>query len=1423
MCSFLKLFDIYNPDEEKSRILNTALIYNVTADDDGRRVEVGLSFNDIVKKSLIYDIQNEIKDLYGFDDFKIKCKFPADKFGAYCFDNIFFNCKNIEPLCNGFFSDCEVDINDNNVNLTLRHGGLNILKLKQVDLLIERIIYEEFGRKVKVNLIEGEKIAPKAMERDSEEAIARAKIVRKLNDKKTTNKDIIKAQKANSKGDIIYGSSNSHKLIKICDITSDTGSAAVIGRVMQPEKRTTKQGKWVIFTFGITDLTSSIKCKLFLKESDAEDLWVKIKENDFVKVSGDIVYDKFDNELIMTPKSIMTAERIERCDNAENKRIELHLHTNMSQMDGVTSVKEYIKTAKKWGYEAIAITDHGVLQAYPAACTYAEDINYEGKIIYGVEAYFVNDTTPAVFGGSSEDFSGCFVVFDIETTGFSPETEYITEIGAVKIENGVIKDKFNTFAKPLKPIPKNIVELTGITDSMVENAPSQEEAVKSFLEFAGNCPLIAHNVSFDISFIRAAAQRFNLTFKPTYIDTVTLARRLYPKLKNHKLNTIADELNVGEFNHHRASDDAGVLAKIFNIMCEKMAGDYGINNIGDIDRVINGGIDVKKVRPYHQIILVKNKEGLKNLFKLVSKSNLKYYYKNPRIPKSELLKYREGLIIGSACEAGELYQAILEEKTDSELTAIASFYDYLEIQPLANNKFLVDNGRVKDIEELKEINRKIVKLGEKLNKPVVATCDVHFLNPEDEIFRKILLHVQKFSDADKEMPLYLRTTEEMLEEFSYLGEETALKVVIENPKKIADMCEKIWPLPPKGVLYKPELPGVEEEIKSLSYTRAREIYGENLPEIVEARLKRELDSIIKHGYAVIYMIAQKLVTKSLSDGYLVGSRGSVGSSFVANMAGITEVNSLAPHYVCSKCKYTEFIDDGSVECGADLPDKACPNCGNKLSKSGFNIPFETFLGFEADKVPDIDLNFSGDYQPKIHKYVEELLGSDKVFRAGTVGTVADKTAYGFVKNYVEAKGITLPEIEMRRLAAGCEGVKRTTGQHPGGLMVVPASMDIHDFTPVQHPADDSGKDVITTHFEYKSIHDNILKLDLLGHDDPTVIRMLSDLTGIDARTIPLDDKKTMSLFSSNEALGIEPDDIISSVGTLGIPEFGTKFVRGMLEETHPTTFGELVRISGLSHGTDVWLGNAAELIENGTATLKEVICTRDDIMTYLIHKGLPKKLSFTIMESVRKGKGLKDEWVEEMKNHGVPDWYISSCKKIKYMFPRAHAVAYVTMAYRIAWFKINFPLAFYATYFTVRADDFNAESMCYGIDKVYNRLKEIEKIDSPTAKEKNEQTILEVCYEFYKRGFTFEKIDLYNSHPSNFLIASEKSLLPPFNAIAGLGLSAAQSVVKAREEEPFLSVEDLSNRTSLSKTIIENMYNMGILDILPKSTQMSLF
>jgi len=1134
-------------------------------------------------------------------------------------------------------------------------------------------------------------------------------------------------------------------------------------------------------------------------------------------VRGAVIYDKYERDLILNAKDIEMCEKSFRVDSHLQKRVELHVHTQMSSMDGVSSAESLIKRASEWGHKAIAITDHAVLQAYPEAQSAAK--KYGIKVIYGIEGYLVNDGVPIVSGSTSATIDGSFVVFDIETTGLSSINDNIIEIGAVKIKNLQIVDTFETFVNPQVHISKFITKLTGITDDMVKEYPSIEEILPKFLDFIKDSILVAHNANFDVTFIKTKARNLGMEVDNPVLDTLELSRHMYENLKNYKLDTVAQHLGVSLENHHRAVDDAKATAEIFIKSINKLK-ENGIEKVNEINDYLKNKVDIKKMPTYHVIILVKNQKGLRNLYELVSKSNLEYFHRNPRIPKSLLSQMREGLLIGSACEQGEVFRGLISNLDDDKLQEIVSYYDYLEVQPLGNNEFLIDKGEVKNKEELIKINKRIYDLGKQFKKPVVATCDVHFLDPWDNVYRKILMYGKGFKDADRQPPLYFRTTDEMMREFDYFDREIAKEIVIDNPNEIADSIEDVKPIP--DGTFPPSIEGAEEELRKLTLNKAHEIYGEKLPDIVEKRLDKELNSIINNGYAVMYIIAQKLVTKSLNDGYLVGSRGSVGSSFVATMSGITEVNPLPPHYICPHCKHSEFILDGSYGSGVDMPDKNCPQCGTKMKKDGHDIPFEVFLGFEGDKEPDIDLNFSGDYQPIAHKYTEEIFGTGHVFRAGTIGTLADKTAYGFVKKYFEEKNLTVHNAEIKRLVMGCTGAKRTTGQHPGGVMVVPKDKDIYDFTPIQHPADAQDSDIITTHFDYHSISGRLLKLDILGHDDPTVIRMLEDLTGINAREIPLDDKKTMSLFTSVEALNINPEDINCTVGTLGLPEFGTKFVRQMLVDTNPTTFAELVRISGLSHGTDVWLNNAQDIIKEGKATLKEVISTRDDIMLFLISKGLDKKLSFKIMESVRKGKGIKEEEIEEMKKHNVPDWFIQSCQKIKYMFPKAHAVAYVIMAFRIAYFKVHHPEAFYATYFTVRADEFNLDMMD-SLEKIKENIRLIEsKSNNATAKEKSLLTILEVGLEMYLRGLKFTNIDLYKSDAVKFLITKD-GILPPLNSLEGIGKQAAKIIAEEREKGKFLSIEDLRNRTRISKTVIDILKQHGCLQDIPESNQLSLF
>ncbi len=1232
--------------------------------------------------------------------------------------------------------------------------------------------------------------------------------------------------------EVIYGASIRTEITPIKEITEESGRVAIRGEVFGVEIRditSKKTGKnFHLVVFDVTDRTDSITCQMFLESDEKGDsafaeIKAGLKIGKYVAVRGKAQYNDYARETILMANAICEAERPPaRYDNAKEKRVELHLHTQMSAMDGVSSAKELINRAADWGHKAIAITDHGVVQSFPDALKHSNN-NEKIKIIYGMEGYLVDDSRGITEDAKDETLENDFVVFDIETTGLKTGIDRITEIGAVKVSGGNVTDRWSTFVNPGMPIPQKIVSLTGITDEMVADAPKIEEILPEFLEFCKGAVLVAHNAQFDTGFIKHDAKRLGLSYDFTSLDTMTLARAMYPELKNHRLDTLTKFHNVVLENHHRAVNDAKATADVFVKMLSELK-EKGIEKLSELNEKFDIRMTAKRTKSYHIILLAKNLTGIRHLYEIVSASQLDYFYRQPRIPRSLIEEKREGLIIGSACEAGELFSAVTAGETDEKLCKIADFYDYLEIQPLGNNEYMKRSDEFPDVttdEDLMEFNKKIVQLGEMTGKPVCATCDVHFIDPEGAEFRKILMHYKGFSDADFQAPLYFRTTEEMLREFDYLGKEKAYEVVVTNTNLIADMIEPVRPIPVTKC--PPEIDGAEEGIVNDSYRKAREIYGENLPEIVEERLKKELYSITTYGFSVMYRIAQELVRKSLSDGYLVGSRGSVGSSFVAFLSDITEVNSLPPHYVCPNCKNAEFFPVGTGLHGCDLEDKVCPKCGTMYKKDGHDIPFETFLGFKGDKEPDIDLNFSGDYQPTIHKYTETYFGKGYVFRAGTIGTVAEKTAFGYVKRYAEDHNITIKNAEMKRLAAGCVGVKRTTGQHPGGIIVVPFKNDIHEFCPVQHPADDPNSDIITTHFDYHSIDQNLLKLDELGHDDPTVIKMLYDLTGLDPQTIPLDDKETMSIFTSCDALKIT-SDIGSQVGTYGVPEFGTKFVRQMLMDTMPTTFAELVRISGLSHGTDVWLNNAQYYIKEGYTTLKEAICTRDDIMLYLIFKGVEAGHAFKIMESVRKGKGLKPEDEEAMKAANVDQWYIDSCKKIKYMFPKAHAVAYVTMAFRIAYYKVHYPTAFYIAYFSVRADDFDATIMAKGPDVAKKAMAEIyenKKNGTAAPKDDNLLPILEICIEMYARGINFAPIDIYKSDAVNFL-DTEDGIRPPLSALPSMAENAARSIVEARKGGEFRTLDDLRKRTGLTKTIIEMLTSEGYID-LPESDQITLF
>ena len=1208
---------------------------------------------------------------------------------------------------------------------------------------------------------------------------------------------------------------------KIIDLMQDYPEVIIKGKISNYDSRETKNGGFLL-SFDIYDGSSSISVKAFLKANEFEEVNPKLKGAKAVRIVGTYEFNTYSKEYNIIADSIEETEIEEkvRKDEAEEKRVELHLHTQMSTMDGMTSATDLIKRAIKWGHKAIAITDHGVVQAFPEAKKAAKDSDI--KILDGVEAYLVPDRLTSVNNGKDTNLDDAtYCVLDIETTGLSKETDKITEFGIMKVKNGEVIDTFECFVNPEKEIPPRVVEVTNITNEMVKDAETIDKVLPKVLEFIGQDGIIvAHNADFDVGFIKHNAEILGLEVPNPYIDTLALAKAMFPDFKKYKLGLIAEKLNIKVEVAHRALADVETLVAVFNVMLKNLR-EKEVTNLMEIDDKLSSDINFRNLPTYHAIILVKNKVGLKNLYKLVSYSHLNYFYKKPKILKSIYQKYSEGLILGSACEQGELYQAILSDKPEDEIEAIANFYDYLEVQPLGNNQFMVRNGTVANQESLIDINKKIIELGDKLGKLVVATCDVHFMDPEDEIYRRVLQAGQGYEDADEQPPLYFRTTEEMLNEFNYLDKEKAYEIVITNTNKIADMCEKINPIADYKAT--PHIDGCEDMIRKITMKRATELYGENLPEIVKQRIDKELESIIKNGFSVMYIIAQKLVTKSNEDGYLVGSRGSVGSSFVAYTTGITEVNSLPPHYRCPNCKFSDFSDFG-VKNGFDLPDRNCPNCGQPLAKDGMDIPFETFLGFDGDKEPDIDLNFSGEYQAKAHRYTEVIFGKGTTFKAGTIGTIADKTAYGYVRKYFEERNKPISNAEVLRIAAGCTGVKRTTGQHPGGIIVVPMGNEIYEFCPVQHPADDPNSDIITTHFDYHSIDQNLLKLDILGHDDPTMIRMLQDLTGIDPKTIPLDDKDTMSIFSSTDILGVTKEQINSEVGTFGVPEFGTKFVRGMLVDTKPTKFEELLRISGLSHGTDVWLNNAQSLIEAGTIKLEEAICTRDDIMLYLIKQGLPPKPSFKIMECVRKGKGLTEEQETMMREYKVPDWYIDSCKKIKYMFPKAHAAAYVTMAFRIAWFKVHIPKAYYTAFYSVRADEFDSDVMIHGKDRVVAKMREIDmQGNDASTKDKNMYSILEIVLEMYERGIKFLPIDLYESDATKFKML-EEGIRPPLNSIPGLGNVAAINIQAAREKEgKFMSIEELKIRAGVGKSVVELLRNAGCLKGMQESNQMTLF
>ena len=1346
--------------------------------------------------------------------------------------NIVHSISALSPVCKSVISSAEWETEKNKLVIKVKNNMSFYLVSKKADRLISEKLKNENNIDVKV-VFKDDKCDKKEILKEHE--LRTADIIKALSEQKNNSEAAKQAENeekisSSISNGVLIGKEFRGETTKIHDAKTEGEKIIIEGSVFNFEKRDIKGGRLLI-TFNITDYSDSATVKFFTEPKNfTDELEGKFKTGTYLKVRGEVRYDSYSKETNIMSRDIMLGMAPpEKEDTAEVKRVELHLHTQMSRMDGITTATDYIKRALKWGHKAIAITDHGVVQAFPEAMNSSDGKDI--KILYGVEAYLIDDLGNAVIRPRGQLLDDEFVVFDIETTGLSKERDRITEIGAVKVAEGKITDNFSTFVNPQMPISEEITKLTGITNEMVADAEPIEKVLPKFMEFFGKSVLVAHNASFDTGFISKAMERLGMgELQNTYADTVEMAKSLLPNLKKYKLDIVCEALDIDLRGHHRAVNDADATAKMFVKFVDMLA-EKGITHVDDINAFCSHVVNYSKLRPYHAIILVKNYTGLRNLYELISMSHLEFFMRRPRIPKSRLMQKRDGLILGSACEAGELYSAILNDQPTAVIEEIVNFYDYLEIQPLCNNMFMINSQKIDKVnseEDIREINRYIVELGKSHNKPVVATCDAHFLDPKDSAYRKIILTAEGFSDVDTQPMLYYRTTNEMLKEFEYLGKETAYEVVVKNTNLIADMIEKIKPIP--DGTFPPHFDGADEDLRRITTAKAIELYGEPLPEIVKNRLERELNSIITNGYAVLYIIAQKLVWNSVEHGYLVGSRGSVGSSFVANMAGITEVNSLQPHYRCPNCKYSDFTSDivkkteAEGGSGFDMPDAVCPKCGHKLRKEGHNIPFETFLGFEGDKEPDIDLNFSGEYQQKAHAYTEELFGKGKVFKAGTIGTLADKTAYGFVLKYLEKNEKTASSAEIARLANGCIGVKRTTGQHPGGLMIVPTDHDINEFCPVQHPADDSESNVTTTHFDYHSISGRLLKLDLLGHDDPTVIRMLYDLTGVNPQSVELGDEATMSLFESPEALGVTPDEIGCETGTLGIPEFGTKFVRGMLLDTKPKNFSDLLRISGLSHGTNVWLGNAQELIENGTITLQESISTRDSIMLYLIGKGLPNKPSFKIMEKVRKGKGLTPEDIALMKEHDVPQWYIDSCLKIKYMFPKAHAAAYVMMAFRIAYFKINYPLAYYAAYFSIRAlGDFDYSSMCRGIETAKQAEREIkEKGNASTTKEDNKLTVLEIAVEFYARGFKFYPIDLYKSDAKSFIVA-EGGLIPPFNSLQGLGITAAQGIVDGRANgKEFTTIEDFKQRTGLGSTLIELLKENGVLKGIPETNQLTL-
>jgi len=1417
-------------------------IFKLTYTEDLHSIRFHARFDGIVPADDIFAFEKAVEAAVKVDQARLECRYPEDRFGMDCYGELLKLIKRDIPVVNGFLDDADVQLGSGELRIRIVHGGRDILDKFGFCLRFGRMIYNQFGVRIKV-VLEGDSSVSREqydemMERIeadlpdySEQLIPdkspdeqKAEEMKAVVPTAAVDVSALNNEFDHDSAEIIKGRAIRSKPVPICEAVMKMGEkVVVVGDVFFTDLKEIRNGKTVV-TYEVTDYSGSIKLKIFAKNEEVEELKLgSVKKGAALLASGRIDYDQFAKDMVITVDSLIKVKRIPKMDNYPEKRVELHCHTNMSAMDAVTDPVTLINRAAAWGHQAMAITDHGCVQAFPD-CMY--NMPKDFKVIYGMEAYVVNDIERemALYGDDDRSFEGEIIIFDVETTGLSFRHDRLTEIGAVKLKNLQIVDSFNTKVNPGMHIPEHITELTGISDADVADAPDEKEALRLFMEFCGDKPvLVAHNARYDTTMIDQVCKRQDIDFEYTWIDTLVMCQAMLPEMGRYKLNYVAKQLKLGKFEHHRASDDALMLAKIYIELIGRLKSDRNFSGIQQLNELVND-IELKKLKSYHHIILVRNQAGLKNLYRLVSISNLDYFYKKPLIPKSLLIKHREGLIYGSACEAGELFQAILDLRPQEYIDNLAQFYDYLEIQPICNNEFMVRDGKARDDEELRQLDRDIVDIGDRLGIPVCATCDVHFIDPKDAIYRKIILATLGFKDAENQAPLYFRTTEEMMNEFGFLGEEKAKEVVITNTNAIADQIEVVRPIP-KGT-FTPTIDGAEEELTRITNERAREIYGDPLPELVEKRLNRELSSIIKHGFSVLYIIAQKLVWNSVENGYLVGSRGSVGSSFVASMAGISEVNPLPPHYVCPNCKHSEFLLDGVYGSGFDLPPKNCPDCGKDMLRDGHDIPFETFLGFDGDKAPDIDLNFSGEYQFWAHRYTEQLFGKSNVFKAGTISAVADKTAYGYVKKYCEEKGITLNGAEMDRLAIGCTGIKRTTGQHPGGMVVVPSDYDVYDFTPVQHPADSADSEVITTHFDFNSLHDTILKLDELGHVVPTLYKHLEDLTGMKIKDVPTSDPDVIRMCTNCDVLGVTPEDIYCKTGSLGIPEMGTGFTIQMLLDAKPTKFSDFLQISGLSHGTDVWLGNAKDLIDNNVCTISDVIGTRDSIMTYLLYKGVEPKMAFQIMEWTRKGKAPKQftpEIIQMLRDHNVPEWYIESCLKIKYMFPKAHAAAYVIAAIKLGWFKLHMPLEYYATYFSVRGEDFDAELAVKGRAAVRAKIEEIKAMGNDrTNKDSSLYDILLITNEMLARGYEFLPIDLFKSHATDYLVEDGK-LRIPFAAMSGVGENAAKGIYEAVQKGGFMSVEEFQQESGASKTTIDMLKTIGAFGDLPESTQMSFF